>query len=75
MGGPAWSIIKKYSKSLSMLAVDRNMKVVSMNLCDGVTAVLNDNGQIRLFGVRKGVYSPTLMDDEAVVNDHFIRET
>eukprot|EP00957_Ditylum_brightwellii_P107210 8180386-Ditylum_brightwellii.AAC.1 len=50
------------------------MKAVSMNLCDGVTAILNDDGQIRLFGPRKGVYSPTLTDDEAVVNDHFIRE-
>eukprot|EP00957_Ditylum_brightwellii_P155498 11836368-Ditylum_brightwellii.AAC.1 len=55
-----------------MSAVDGNMKAVSMNLCDGVTAVLNGNGQIRIFGVRKGMYSPTLMDDKAVVNNHFI---
>eukprot|EP00957_Ditylum_brightwellii_P184433 14047839-Ditylum_brightwellii.AAC.1 len=39
VGGSAWSIIKKYGKSLSMSAVDGNMKAVSMNLCDGVTAV------------------------------------
>eukprot|EP00957_Ditylum_brightwellii_P192687 14671964-Ditylum_brightwellii.AAC.2 len=50
------------------------MKAVSMNLCDGVTAVLNDNGQVRLFGVRKGAYSPPLMDDKAVVNNHFIHK-
>eukprot|EP00957_Ditylum_brightwellii_P006673 506936-Ditylum_brightwellii.AAC.1 len=64
VGSPVWSIVKKYSQSLSMSVVDRNMKAVSMNLCAGVTAVLNDNRQVRLFDVRKGIYSPMLKDDE-----------
>eukprot|EP00957_Ditylum_brightwellii_P167702 12766902-Ditylum_brightwellii.AAC.1 len=74
IGSSAWSIVKKYIESLSIAAVDGIMKAVSMNLCDNVTAELNSNEQVRLFGMRKGVYSPMLMDDKAVINNHFICE-
>eukprot|EP00957_Ditylum_brightwellii_P145504 11079331-Ditylum_brightwellii.AAC.1 len=74
ISGPARSIVKKYNESLSMSAVDRTMKTVSMDLCDDVTAVLNNDKQVGLFGMRKGVYSPMLTDDKAVTNKHFIHE-
>eukprot|EP00957_Ditylum_brightwellii_P152726 11625153-Ditylum_brightwellii.AAC.1 len=45
-----------------------------MQLCDAVTAISNGNGQTHLLGVKRGVYSPTLTDNEAVVNTHFIKE-
>eukprot|EP00957_Ditylum_brightwellii_P100837 7685370-Ditylum_brightwellii.AAC.1 len=51
------------------------MSRVAMQLCDAVTAILNRDGQVRLLGVKRGVYSPTLTNDEAVVNTHLIRET
>eukprot|EP00957_Ditylum_brightwellii_P066643 5057595-Ditylum_brightwellii.AAC.1 len=57
-----------------MSAVDSAMSDVSMQCCDAVTAVLTRKGQTHFFGVRRGCYSPTLTDDEAVVNNHLIRE-
>eukprot|EP00957_Ditylum_brightwellii_P145221 11060999-Ditylum_brightwellii.AAC.1 len=57
-----------------MSAVDDTMSGVVMQLCDAVTAILNGDGQVCILGVKKGVYSPTLTDDEAVVNTHLIRE-
>eukprot|EP00957_Ditylum_brightwellii_P016995 1281140-Ditylum_brightwellii.AAC.1 len=74
IGGPAWSVVKHYDKKLSMSAVDTAMSDVSMQCCDAVTAVLTRNGQIQLFGIRRGCYSPALTDNEAVVNSHFIRK-
>eukprot|EP00957_Ditylum_brightwellii_P157713 12004285-Ditylum_brightwellii.AAC.1 len=57
-----------------MSAVDDAMSGVAMQLCDAVTAILNGDGQVRLLGVKRGVYSSTLTNDEEVVNTHFIRE-
>ena len=74
VGGPAWTIIKQYSRSLNMAAVDTDMNSVPMKLCDSVTAILNDEGQVALFGVRRCGYSPTLTENEAVINNHFLRE-
>eukprot|EP00957_Ditylum_brightwellii_P111766 8524893-Ditylum_brightwellii.AAC.1 len=37
-------------------------------------AVQNGAGQTRLLGVWRGIYSPNLMDDKAVVNHHMFRE-
>ena len=74
VGGPAWTIIKQYSRSLNMAAVDTDMNSVPMKLCDSVTAVLNDDGQVTLFGVRRCGYSPTLTENEAVINNHFLCE-
>eukprot|EP00957_Ditylum_brightwellii_P120920 9222519-Ditylum_brightwellii.AAC.1 len=45
LGGPAWSIIKKFKHSLNMSAVGNTMSVMAMQLCDAVTAILNGNGQ------------------------------
>eukprot|EP00957_Ditylum_brightwellii_P154188 11733503-Ditylum_brightwellii.AAC.1 len=50
------------------------MSRVAMQLCDAVTAILNGDGKVCLLGVKRGVYSLTLTNDEAVVNTHFIRE-
>eukprot|EP00957_Ditylum_brightwellii_P153231 11662834-Ditylum_brightwellii.AAC.1 len=66
LGGPAWSIIKRFKCLLNMSAVDDTMSGVAMQLCDAVTAILNGNGQVCLLGVKRGVYSPTLTNDEAV---------
>eukprot|EP00557_Chaetoceros_sp_GSL56_P014026 CAMPEP_0176478512 /NCGR_PEP_ID=MMETSP0200_2-20121128/1227_1 /TAXON_ID=947934 /ORGANISM="Chaetoceros sp., Strain GSL56" /LENGTH=1865 /DNA_ID=CAMNT_0017874457 /DNA_START=317 /DNA_END=5915 /DNA_ORIENTATION=+ len=74
VGGPAWSIIKKFKHSLNMAAVDADMNSVPMQLCDAVTALLDDEGHINLFGVRRCGFSPTLTDGEAVINNHFLRE-
>lgn len=74
VGGPAWSIIKKFKRSLNMAAVDADMNSVPMQLCDAVTAIIDDDGQLNLFGVRRCGFSPTLTDDEAVINNHFLRE-
>eukprot|EP00957_Ditylum_brightwellii_P166791 12695522-Ditylum_brightwellii.AAC.1 len=45
-----------------------------MKLFDGVTAVLKDDEQVRLFGIKKGMYSSTLADNKAVANNHFVCE-
>ena len=74
VGGPAWSVIKQYKQSLNMAAVDTDMQSVPMKLCDSVTAVLNSEGNVALFGVRRCGYSPTLTENEAVINNHFLRE-
>eukprot|EP00957_Ditylum_brightwellii_P203759 15336078-Ditylum_brightwellii.AAC.2 len=74
LGIPTWSVGKTYDKKLSMSAVNSAMSDVSMQCCDAVTSVLTRNGQTHLFGVRRGCYSPMLTDDEAVVNNHLIRE-
>jgi hypothetical protein len=74
VGGPAWSIMKQYSQSLNMAAVDADMQSVPMKLCDSVTVVLNNEGQVALFGVRSCGYSPTLTENEAVINNHLLCE-
>jgi len=74
IGGPAWSVIKHFKQSLNMAAVDADMSSVPMQLCDAVTATLDDEGHVNLFGVRRCGFSPTLTDDEAVINNHFLRE-
>eukprot|EP00957_Ditylum_brightwellii_P191016 14544382-Ditylum_brightwellii.AAC.1 len=74
ISGPAWSTVKKYNNSLSMYAVYNAMSAAIMNLCDAVMAIQNDDVQVRLFGVRKGIHTPMLTNDEAVVNNHFIWE-
>ena len=74
VGGPSWSIVRHYAKSLQMAAVDDAMSTVPMTLCDAVTAVVNSEGHVQLVGVRKGGYSAGLTDDEAVINTHYIRE-
>eukprot|EP00957_Ditylum_brightwellii_P030331 2297061-Ditylum_brightwellii.AAC.1 len=74
IGGPAWSICKLYSRPLNMSAVDSNMSSVTMKMCDMVTAVQSADGQNRLMGIQRGAYSPTLMDDEAVMNHHLVCE-
>ena len=43
VGGPFWKIIKCYVTSLNMVAVDRDMKSLPMQLCDAVTAVQADD--------------------------------
>eukprot|EP00957_Ditylum_brightwellii_P038886 2938603-Ditylum_brightwellii.AAC.2 len=73
-GNPAWSIWMQYDQSLSMMAIDDTMNNVPMKCCDAVTAIHNGSGQTQLIGVQRGVYSPNLMDDEAVVNHHMMRE-
>ena len=50
------------------------MPAVKVSLCDAVTAVVDTDGQIQLLGVKKCGYSPSLNDNEAVINSHFIRE-
>eukprot|EP00957_Ditylum_brightwellii_P177685 13534883-Ditylum_brightwellii.AAC.1 len=57
-----------------MSAVVGSMQGVSMNCSDDVTAIQNSSGQICLFGIMRGVHLPSLTDDEAVVNAHFICE-
>eukprot|EP00957_Ditylum_brightwellii_P128876 9830956-Ditylum_brightwellii.AAC.1 len=74
LGSPAYSITKQFNRSLNMSVVDDTMSGVAMQLCDAVTAILNGNGQVHLLGVRRVIYSPTLTDDEALINTRFIRE-
>eukprot|EP00957_Ditylum_brightwellii_P116727 8903383-Ditylum_brightwellii.AAC.1 len=50
------------------------MSDVSMQCCDPVTAIMTGNGQVQLQGVWKGCYSPTLTDNEAVDDNHLIKE-
>ena len=57
-----------------MTAVDRDVQALPMKLCDAVTAVLDDEGQIKLFGVMRCCVSPTLTDNEAVINNHLLHE-
>eukprot|EP00957_Ditylum_brightwellii_P109123 8324802-Ditylum_brightwellii.AAC.4 len=45
LGGPAWSLIKRFNCSLNMSAVDNTMSSVAMQLCDAVIAILDENGQ------------------------------
>eukprot|EP00957_Ditylum_brightwellii_P117037 8927402-Ditylum_brightwellii.AAC.1 len=45
-----------------------------MKACDVVTFVQSNDGQPQLLGIRCGVYSPTLIDDKAVVNNHLVHE-
>eukprot|EP00957_Ditylum_brightwellii_P080833 6148706-Ditylum_brightwellii.AAC.1 len=57
-----------------MSAVDDSMRGISMKCFNAVTLVQNGTGQICLLGIKRGVYSQSLMDNEAVVNTHFICE-
>eukprot|EP00957_Ditylum_brightwellii_P048117 3652305-Ditylum_brightwellii.AAC.1 len=57
-----------------MSAVDDSMRGISMNCYDAVTTVQNSTGQMYLLEIKRGVYSPSLMDNENVVNTHFICE-
>ena len=50
------------------------MPTVKTPLCDAVTAVKSENGNIKLIGVRRCGYSPSLNENEAVINSHFLRE-
>jgi hypothetical protein len=43
-------------------------------LCDAVTVILSDDGQINLIGVRKCGYSTSLSNDEAVINSQFLND-
>eukprot|EP00957_Ditylum_brightwellii_P024975 1888681-Ditylum_brightwellii.AAC.1 len=57
-----------------MSAVDSNMSSVALKTYDEVTAVQREDGQTWLMGIRCGAYSPTLTDNEAVVNNHWVHE-
>ena len=59
---------------MTLSAVDEQMPAVKVGLCDAVTAVKDEKGQVQLLGVKKCGYSPSLNDNEAVINSHFIRE-
>eukprot|EP00957_Ditylum_brightwellii_P151799 11559367-Ditylum_brightwellii.AAC.1 len=74
LGNPAWSTVSAYDNKLNISAIDSAMSDVSMQCCDPVTAVMTGNGQVQLLGVWKGCYSPTLTDNEAVVDNHLIKE-
>ena len=67
-GGSAWLIKKLHQRSMRISAVDSAMPAVRLSLCDAVTAVKDDDNQIQLIGVRKCGYSPSLNDEEAVLN-------
>eukprot|EP00957_Ditylum_brightwellii_P002010 154851-Ditylum_brightwellii.AAC.2 len=74
IGGPVWSIRKLYNRPLNMLAVDSNMSLVIMKMCDTVTVVQNGDGQHWLLGIRCGAHSQTLTDNKTVVNNHLVCE-
>lgn len=74
VGGPAWTIVKDRQRRLKINGADADMQAVSIPLYDSVTAVTCTNGSTVLIGVRNGGYSNNLNDNEAVINDHFIRE-
>eukprot|EP00957_Ditylum_brightwellii_P153169 11658590-Ditylum_brightwellii.AAC.1 len=71
MDRPTWSICCKHIKTLSMSAVDESMKETVMQCYNAVIDVCNRHGQMRLFGIRRGAYLATFIDDEAVVNNHY----
>ena len=74
VGGPGWLVTQIVNRTLNMSAVDQHMGDVRMNLCDAVTAVADESGNTQLIGVRRCGYSPTLNDDEAVLNMDLMRE-
>ena len=74
IGGPAWTISCIHKRSLNIAAVDSQMPTVKTLLCDAITAVKSENGKIKLIGVRRCGYSPSLNEDEAVINSHFLCE-
>eukprot|EP00957_Ditylum_brightwellii_P181444 13821199-Ditylum_brightwellii.AAC.1 len=57
-----------------MSAVDDSMKDISMRCHNAVTTVQNSTGQIHLLEIKRGVYWPSLVDNKAVINTHFICE-
>ena len=73
VGGPAWAILSTHKRSLNIAAVDSQMSAVKTQLCDAVTSIRSGNGTI-LLGVRRCGFSPSLSDNEAVVNSHLLRE-
>jgi len=74
VGGPGWIVTQVIKRSLSMSAVDEHMGDVRMKLCDAVTAVADESGKVQLIGVKRCGYSPTLNDNEAVLNTNLMRE-
>ena len=75
VGGPAWTITSTHLRSMKISAVDGQMEHVKLSMCDAVSAVTDGDGIVHILGVRSAGYSPTLSDNEAVVNTHFIRES